>query len=266
MNAESRKQALLTQDVGNELVIYDERDHRAHRLSSTAAIVWRLADGTRGVPELAVSLRESTRATDEDTATTIDQTSGEKLVRLALKELDRTGLLERRLPNLGEPLSRREWIGAAAALLPVITSILAPTPAMAQTIPGGLFGEFAGFNGTYTGTGTPTAFNPCGINAGPVTITLALLASGAGTVTIRHAGGQTFMHNCTIQSRTPSAGTPTSFVLNIADTTGSGFTSQADLTFQRNANGTYSVSGHQDLGNNSCGESTYNLAAGKASS
>jgi Coenzyme PQQ synthesis protein D (PqqD) len=58
MTPESRKEQLLTQRVGDELVIYDERTHEAHRLNRTAAAVWEQADGVRTVPELASSLRQ----------------------------------------------------------------------------------------------------------------------------------------------------------------------------------------------------------------
>ena len=37
MTPQSRKEQLLTQRVGDELVIYDERTHEAHRLNRTAA-------------------------------------------------------------------------------------------------------------------------------------------------------------------------------------------------------------------------------------
>ena len=59
MTPESRKDQLLTQRVGDELVIYDERTHAAHRLNPTAALVWRLADGERSVTDSASNLRES---------------------------------------------------------------------------------------------------------------------------------------------------------------------------------------------------------------
>jgi hypothetical protein len=47
---------LLAQDVGDELVVFDERRYVAHRLNRTAAAVWRLADGQRTIADLAASL------------------------------------------------------------------------------------------------------------------------------------------------------------------------------------------------------------------
>ena len=130
MTPQSRKEQLLTQRVGDELVVYDERTHEAHRLNRTAAEVWEHADGARTVPELASSLRESLAA--EGNAAVGDQES-EELVRLALEDLGRAGLLVRGLPSINEPMSRRQMLVVAAALVPVVASIVAPTPAMAQS-------------------------------------------------------------------------------------------------------------------------------------
>lgn len=133
MTPESRRAQLLAQPVGDELVIYDERTNAAHRLNATAAHVWRLADGERSLQDLAAALGESLEP--HDPAVLGDASASEELVRLALTELDRAGLLVRGLPALGEPMTRREMMVVAAALVPVVASIVAPTPAMAQTPP-----------------------------------------------------------------------------------------------------------------------------------
>ena len=64
MTPESRREQVLTQAVGNELVLYDERTNEAHRLNPTAAFVWRSADGARSVPELAARFRASLATPD----------------------------------------------------------------------------------------------------------------------------------------------------------------------------------------------------------
>jgi hypothetical protein len=77
---------------------------------------------------------------------------------LAIAELGGAGLLAGKLPPLGEPMSRREMLGVSEALLPVVLSIVAPAPAIAQSrppIPPTGF-NFAPFNGTYTGEGAST--------------------------------------------------------------------------------------------------------------
>lgn len=113
---------MLTQEVGHELVVYDERTHEAHRLNRTAALVWRLADGRRSVAELA-SLVHAAIGVPED----------EEFVRLALAELDLVGLLAQPLSETSGLISRRHLFQVAAYLLPVVASIVAPTPAMAQS-------------------------------------------------------------------------------------------------------------------------------------
>src|SRR5262245_50594950 len=136
MRPESRREQLLAQSVGNELVIYDERTHEAHHLSQTAARVWRLADGERDLPDLASALRKSIAHAAEGDAAPVSEETSLELAWVALSELDRAGLLVRALPNLAvlsEPISRRQMLGVTAALLPVVASIVAPTPAMAAT-------------------------------------------------------------------------------------------------------------------------------------
>ena len=116
MTPESRKDQLLAQAVGKEVVVYDERTHAAHRLNPTAALVWRLADGRRTTSELARILHETMDAPDD-----------EDLVRLALLELDRAGLILGGLPPINEPITRRRMLQFAAALVPVVASISVPT-------------------------------------------------------------------------------------------------------------------------------------------
>ena len=135
MTPQSRKHQILTQRVGEELVIYDERTHDAHRLNGTAAQVWEMADGVRTVPELATALRTNLATGDH---ATLETEESETLVRLALEELDRAGLLVQAIPPIAiapinESMTRRQMLVVAAALLPVVASIVAPTPAMAQS-------------------------------------------------------------------------------------------------------------------------------------
>ena len=123
MTPRVRQEALLLQELPGEILVYDQRDHRAHCLNSTAAEVFRLADGTRSVAELARALGESVGSDEEE------------LVWAALVELDRAGLLEESPGGAaaGGARSRRaalERLGLGA-LLPTVISVLAPTPAEA---------------------------------------------------------------------------------------------------------------------------------------
>jgi PKD domain-containing protein/all-beta uncharacterized protein/coenzyme PQQ synthesis protein D (PqqD) len=168
MCPESRREQLLAQSVGNEIVIYDERTHEAHRLSETAARVWQLADGERDLPALASALYDSIACAPQRDTAGLDDVESMELVRVALAELDRVGLLARAVPNLavfGEPLSRRQMLGVSAALLPVVASIVAPTPAMATTCQA-------------TVSGNPTNVVA---NGGPVVVTIVTSCSWQAT-------------------------------------------------------------------------------------
>jgi hypothetical protein len=126
----AREDELLIEELEDELLVYDQRDDTAHRLNRTAALVWRHADGTRDVPDLVGMLE-----------TELGDVADEDLVRIALDDLADRGLVsgvpER--PREDRRHSRRRFIrrvgtvGAAALVLPVVRSIVAPDPAAAQS-------------------------------------------------------------------------------------------------------------------------------------
>jgi hypothetical protein len=146
MHPKARQTGFTVQEVAGELVIYDEKRHRVHNLNSTAARVWKLCDGTISEAEIA-------RCLAEETNTPVD----EALVRFTLAELGRARLLEA-LPTVAEDapvVSRRQLMRQAAMaagmalVLPVITSMVAPTPAQAQG--GGTTGDPGGPKDECTG-------------------------------------------------------------------------------------------------------------------
>jgi hypothetical protein len=109
--------------------VYDERNDHAHCLNRAAAIVWEHSDGATTVDEIAGLLsRELGIPRDAD------------VVRLALRKLDEARLLDS-VPkhDSASQVSRRELtrrLGLAAAMavaLPLVTSIIAPTPLMAAS-------------------------------------------------------------------------------------------------------------------------------------
>jgi hypothetical protein len=134
----ARRDDLLEETLGEEILLYDRNSHTAHCLSPIAAGVWRHCDGERDVTELA----ELTGAS-------------ENLVADALHELREKDLLDAE-PTLTQSAvpgeSRREAIGriarygAAATAGSLIVSATAATPAMASSeeleeIKGGLLCE-----------------------------------------------------------------------------------------------------------------------------
>jgi hypothetical protein len=115
----ARKDDLVVEDFGEEVLIYDQRTDQAHCLSRDAAMVWRVCDGNTSAAGLASALEM-----EPDT------------VSAAIDQLEAAGLLET-LPVSG--VTRREAtikmakVGGAAAAAPMIYSILAPTPALASS-------------------------------------------------------------------------------------------------------------------------------------
>jgi Coenzyme PQQ synthesis protein D (PqqD) len=117
---------ITIQEIAAEVLIYDERTHRAWCLNPSSACIWRLCDGRKTVGAIAASAAQELGAGVD-----------EGLVLVTLAELHEKGLLEEGMAE-GLPLdaSRREMLGrigwAAAALLPVVAAIGAP-PAWAQS-------------------------------------------------------------------------------------------------------------------------------------
>ena len=126
----ARRSDGIVRRSGDEFLIYDRKTNRAHCLNRTAAEVWKLCDGVRTCGEIISALNRE-----------FDERADEDVVWMALRQLDRARLFEKRLvfPQGRRPLSRRDLLrrmgGAAggALLLPAITSILVPTPAQAAS-------------------------------------------------------------------------------------------------------------------------------------
>jgi hypothetical protein len=137
----ARTEDLLVEEVDEDLLIYDVEGNEAHALNPPAAKVWRACDGTRGLSDLQAECGLTADA-----------------VALALDQLRERRLLV----QSAEPgLSRRAVIGkaavaagAAGAAMPVIRSIVAPTPAMAQS---------GGGPGPTGATGATGATGPTGL-------------------------------------------------------------------------------------------------------
>lgn len=127
----ARATGLVVRELPEEVLVYDLERHRAVCLNRTAAFVWKRCDGRTSVRALGRMLAEELRVSMR-----------EELVWLALEQLGRDRLLEERIERpAGLPrMSRRELMRglgiAAAASLPLVTSILAPTSAQAVSCKG----------------------------------------------------------------------------------------------------------------------------------
>jgi hypothetical protein len=114
------------QEFYDELVVYDPERHVAHCLNSTARAVWQQCDGNSSPGQIATELSRQVSAPVE-----------EAVVLLALQQLAEAHLLAEPEDRVASP-SRRAAIGkvgkvAAAIVLPLVTSLVAPTRAQAMS-------------------------------------------------------------------------------------------------------------------------------------
>ena len=124
----AKRSKLVVRELADETLVYEVEGHRAHCLNRTAALVWGFCDGRNTVSRIAEKVGERLCARVP-----------EEVVRLALEQLaDRELLAPGEVtPALGNAVSRRTMMRrlglAAAVALPLVTSIISPTPVMAQS-------------------------------------------------------------------------------------------------------------------------------------
>lgn len=117
----ARREGIITKEVDGELLIYDSARDKAHCLNTSAAAIWKLCDGCTSIPHIARSVSKSLRVPVE-----------EIMVLLALRLLSANHLLAEgyevsRLPMDSSRRALVRRLGVGMALLPLITSISAPT-------------------------------------------------------------------------------------------------------------------------------------------
>jgi len=117
----ARNESLVIEELGDELLVYDLTRDEAHSLGPAAAAVWKACDGETSIETLGDKL-----GLDHDA------------VVEALDALGTSHLLDEG-PAGANGITRRALslravkVGTAAAALPLIISIAAPTAAMAVT-------------------------------------------------------------------------------------------------------------------------------------
>ena len=124
----ARTKALIIKELPDETLVYDLETDKAHCLNETAARLWKSCDGKKTVAQLHESMVQETNSPVP-----------EEMVWLALDQLEQFKLLETPVnqPTHLSSMSRRQMIrlaGTAAIAVPVITSIVAPSPAQAQSL------------------------------------------------------------------------------------------------------------------------------------
>lgn len=128
MNPQTRNDHLLVSDLDDELFVYNMDDDRCHALGPVAALVLKACDGTNTVLDIAQILHETLQIPQSETLA---------LTALTLGELAATGLItpgyDLAAPTRRELLTRLRTLTTATALIPLIHSLTAPPPAMAQS-------------------------------------------------------------------------------------------------------------------------------------
>ncbi len=125
----ARKEGLVIQEMPDEVLVFDTETNKAHCLNETAAFVWKSCNGTNSVADITQSFgNQSGKPVDEN------------LVWLAIDQLNENNLLAENLQADFNGQSRREVIkkiGLAAVIaLPIVSSLVAPTAALAVACSG----------------------------------------------------------------------------------------------------------------------------------
>ena len=170
-----------TEQLGDEASVYDWARGQVHALNPTAARVWRQCDGATSPDAIAAVLRAEMGIPE-----------AEAVVDLTLTQLARVHLLELPVESRGDrPAPTRRWLlgrGVAAAMLPAIYSIVAPSPVDAQSPAGAP--TLTSVSPNQGGLGTTVA----------VTLTGTNFVVGATTVTV--SGGGVTVTNVIVSSAT----------------------------------------------------------------
>lgn len=126
---QARRSGLIVKAVGGEILIYDQERNKAHCLNPTAAEIWKYCDGE-------TTLTAACQLLSVDLNTRVD----EELVKYAVDQFFSDHLLEENnVPPafMISGMNRRQVVRtlglAALVAVPLVTSIVAPTPALAAS-------------------------------------------------------------------------------------------------------------------------------------
>jgi hypothetical protein len=160
MHPAARRREVIVQELDQETMVYDIERQECHLLNPLAAIVFRHADGETPLGGLAVRAAERLGAD-----------VGPTQIEVALDELARVHLLDSpETESAARPsLTRRAAAKRLATLVlatPLVTSLIAPTPAMAAS---GHHRRSRGTNGAGNGVDAAPPGNGNAGNYGPGT-------------------------------------------------------------------------------------------------
>ena len=122
----ARRSRLVVRKLDDEVLVYDLERQEAHCLNPSAAAIWKACDGRRTVAEIAARAGES-----------LGESIGNEAVWFGIQELAKRGLIGGEVGSKrGGGISRRNLVKlglTTAALIPLVTSIVAPEAADAAT-------------------------------------------------------------------------------------------------------------------------------------
>ena len=124
----ARKDDLVIQEVGEEILVYDLRTNKAICLNQTSALVWQNCDGKKDAMEIAKKIEKE-----------LGSNVSEDFVWFAVNQLEKENLLIENKNKFDKfnGLSRREVIKkiglSSMVALPVVATLVAPSAAMAQS-------------------------------------------------------------------------------------------------------------------------------------
>lgn len=125
----ARREGITVQAVKDEIILYDSAQDETHLLNQTSAIVWKLCDGTHTISEMAERVAQSTGTP-----------SNPELVRFALSQMERKGLLADKLElGVTGTLTRRQFLSKfalAAAVMPIVQTMRVPSAQQASSCAG----------------------------------------------------------------------------------------------------------------------------------
>jgi hypothetical protein len=133
----ARTKNLLIQEIGNELIVYDQLNMSSHLLNPLAALVWRYCNGNNSINEIATLVKQDLNISE------LDHLDMREVIDLTLEELERCQLIENYIkpPIDVSNISRRKVVKTAilagglaiGSMFPLVKSIVAPQPAMASS-------------------------------------------------------------------------------------------------------------------------------------
>jgi subtilisin family serine protease len=123
MNPLARKNRIFTENLPEEVILYDKSNHNIHCLNKMAAAIWENSDGSRTVDDLARILE-----------TKFGVPAGRDVVFQALQELEKADLMENANSVVSRPAltSRRGAVGKIALAGSALVTTIVAQPVSAR--------------------------------------------------------------------------------------------------------------------------------------